>query len=94
MSKVIKPEAKKGFDVVFDDESIIIIVKVAKLLVHPSPKNEKITLVSLLEKKLQAKVFPCHRLDRETTGLLVFAKDPQSQQRIMSQFKSGDVKKK
>jgi 23S rRNA pseudouridine1911/1915/1917 synthase len=84
----------KGFDVVFDDESIIVINKIAKLLVHPSPKNEKITLVSILEERLKNKVFPCHRLDRETTGLLIFAKDKIAQEKIMQQFKAGRVKKK
>jgi 23S rRNA pseudouridine1911/1915/1917 synthase len=85
---------KRGYSVVFDDESIVVIDKIAKLLVHPSPKKEKITFLSILEKDLKMKVFPCHRLDRETTGLLIFAKDALSQSKLMRQFQEGRVKKK
>ncbi len=94
MNKNNGSNPSKGFNIIFNDESIVVIDKIAKLLVHPSPKKEKITLISILEKKLKIKVFPCHRLDRETTGLLIFAKDKIAQENIMWQFAGGRVKKK
>ena len=90
----MQEDSKKGFSIVFEDESVLVIDKIAKLLVHPSPKGEEITLISVIEKELKEKVYPCHRLDRETTGLLVFAKDKSAQDNIMGQFKEGRVKKK
>jgi len=83
-----------GFEIIFEDDCIIVINKVAKLLVQPSPRNEKVTLTSLLEEKQKQKIFPCHRLDRETTGLLIYAKTSRIQQAIMNQFRKGRVKKK
>ena len=85
---------RKAFDIVFDDEYIIILNKIAKILVQPSPKKEKNTLTSLLEDELKQKVYPCHRLDRETTGLIVYAKTPTVQKEIMLQFKKGGVRKR
>jgi len=84
----------KGFDIVFNDDYLIVVNKIAKVLVQPSPKKEKNTLTSLLQKEINEKVFPCHRLDRETTGLIIYAKTPQAQAKVMEQFKRGEVRKK
>jgi 23S rRNA pseudouridine1911/1915/1917 synthase len=84
----------KPFEVVFEDEYLIILNKIAKILVQPSPKKEEVTLTSLLEEKLKEKVFPCHRLDRETTGLIMYAKDRKVQSRIMEEFKKGQIRKR
>ncbi|MBU1112454.1 MAG: RNA pseudouridine synthase [Candidatus Omnitrophica bacterium] len=84
----------KAFDIVFNDEYLLVVNKIAKILVQPSPKGEKITLTTLIEKELGAKVFPCHRLDRETSGLIIYAKTSQIQNQIMDQFRAGQVKKK
>jgi len=88
----IHPE--RAFDIVFEDECLIIINKKAKLLVQPSPKKEVITITSLLSAALKIPVFPCHRLDRETTGLLIYAKNKSIQDKLMQQFKYGAVEKR
>jgi 23S rRNA pseudouridine1911/1915/1917 synthase len=82
------------FDIVFHDEYLLVLNKTKKILVHPSSKGEKHTLTSLLEKKIRAAVFPCHRLDRETTGLIIYAKDVKVQGHIMNQFRQRIVEKK
>jgi len=84
----------KAFDIVFNDEYLLVVNKIAKILVQPSPQGEKITLTTLIEKELGAKVFPCHRLDRETSGLIIYAKTSRIQNEIMNQFRVGQVKKK
>ncbi len=83
-----------AFDIVFNDDYIVVVNKIAKILVQPSPRGEKNTLTSLLNQYLGEKVFPCHRLDRETTGLIIYAKSKQIQETIMEQFKQRMVKKK
>jgi len=84
---------KRAFEVLFNDEYVLVINKRAKLLVHPSPKREKYTLTSILESALKETVYPCHRLDRETTGLIVYAKNKDIQKKIMEQFRKRLVKK-
>ena len=84
----------KGFRIVFNDESILAVEKIAKILIHSSPKNEKITLTNILEEELSCKLYPCHRLDRETTGIVIYAKDKKSHYKIYELFKKGTIKKK
>jgi len=85
---------KEPFRIIFEDDSIVILEKQAKILTLPSPKKEKYTLTSLLEEKLKKPVYPCHRLDRETTGLIIYAKSRNIQERVMNQFRQGLVKKR
>lgn len=84
---------KEPFKIVFSDDYIIVLEKCVKILVQPTPKKEKITLTYLLQKKISQKVFLCHRLDRETTGLIIYARSAQLQANIMDQFRRGEVKK-
>lgn len=84
---------KEPFRIVFEDDCIIVLEKIAKILILPSPQKEKHTLTSLLEEKIKKPVYPCHRLDRETSGLIIYAKSRNMQERIMNQFRQGLVKK-
>lgn len=84
----------RAFEIIFDDEYIIVVNKIAKVLIQPSPKKEKITLTSLLRKEINQKIFPCHRLDRETTGLIIYAKTPRIHEAIVQQFRQGKIEKK
>jgi RluA family pseudouridine synthase len=85
---------REPFEIIFEDEYLIVLNKIAKLLIQPSPHNERYTLTSLLAARLNSAVFPCHRLDRETTGLILYAKKEAMQRRIMEEFKKREVKKK
>ena len=77
-----------GYRVVFEDEFIIVADKPAGLLTVPTPKNEKTTLSSLL------KAFPAHRLDRETSGLIVYAKTKNIRDKLAEEFRFRRVKKR
>jgi len=89
-----KKSSVKPFDIIFNDEYLVVIAKIAKIVVQPTPSGEKITLTSLLEEKIEEKVFPCHRLDRETSGLIIYAKSTQVQKSIMDQFRTHTIKKR
>ena len=89
-----KKNMPNPFEIVFNDEYIVVVNKIAKIVVVPTPKKERCTLTTLLADELKEKVYPCHRLDRETSGLIVYAKSLKLQQFIMQQFKKGKVQKK
>jgi 23S rRNA pseudouridine1911/1915/1917 synthase len=77
----------------------VIVNKPAGLLVIPTPKNETRTLTSILnddlkEKGVSYRLHPCHRLDRDTSGLIIYAKGKSWQKRMMDLFKSRQIKKK
>ena len=85
--------------ILYEDESLLIINKPSGILTVPTPKKENYTLTSvvntiLIKKGIQTEVFPCHRLDRETSGLIIYAKSRAIQEIVMEQFKNGKVKKK
>ena len=61
--------------VLYQDEHIIAIDKPPGLLVHRSPidKHETVFAVQTLRDQIGQHVFPAHRLDRPTSGVLVFS---------------------
>ncbi len=85
---------KEAFQTIFDDEYLIVLDKRVKILACGCRKTVKNTLTSLLERKKGEKVFPCHRLDKETTGLVIYAKDKQTQKKITQQFRDRVIKKR
>jgi len=75
-------------DVVFQDENIIIVNKPAGILTV----GQK-SLHQALEKFLNQKVFPCHRLDFNTGGLVIFAKNEAAYNEILRGFKKKQIEK-
>ena len=87
-----------GFKILYEDDHIIVADKPAGMLVIPTPKGESNTLTSLLNRELDARgieanAHPCHRLDRETSGLIIYAKGKKTQQAMMEEFRQHRVKK-
>lgn len=74
--------------IVFEDSSIIVVNKPAGILVVPTPKNERYTLTGVL------KAYLCHRLDRETSGLIVYAKKKEIQEKMVEMFRKREIKKR
>jgi len=73
--------------VIYEDDWLFVVDKPSGLLTIPTPKNEKRTLTSILG------LHPCHRLDRETSGLIIYAKGKGAQQKMMQEFYKKQVKK-
>ncbi|MCX5712010.1 MAG: RNA pseudouridine synthase, partial [Candidatus Omnitrophica bacterium] len=76
----------------------MIVDKPSGLLTIPTPKKEKRTLTSILDEYLKEKgslalAHPCHRLDRDTSGVIIYAKGKSFQQKVMQLFKDRTVKK-
>ncbi|HLD82507.1 MAG TPA: RluA family pseudouridine synthase [Candidatus Omnitrophota bacterium] len=74
--------------VIYEDDWLLIVDKPSGLLTIPTPKKEERTLTSILQ------LHPCHRLDRETSGLIIYAKGKAIQKKMMEEFKQRRVKKK
>jgi len=87
--------------IVYEDKSILVISKEAGMLTHPAPGNEKHTLVNALMyhcenlSKLSGKERAgiVHRLDKDTSGLLIAAKDENVHHRLSEMFADRKVKK-
>ncbi|MBA3772300.1 MAG: RluA family pseudouridine synthase [Ramlibacter sp.] len=77
-SQAFRPEPM-ALDVVYEDEHLLVLNKPAGLVVHPAPGNWSGTLLNgLLARDAQAAYLPragiVHRLDKDTTGLMVVAR--------------------
>ena len=83
--------------VLYEDESFIAFDKPAGLLVIATAKQKERTLLSIVNQQFQSPSFHlhlCHRLDRETSGVILFAKGKRGQKLMMDVFKRRQVRKK
>ena len=81
--------------IIFQDESLIAIDKPSGLLVHRSYLDRRETrfAVQMLRDQIGRHVHPVHRLDRGTSGVLVFALDKETGSALSAQFQSRSVDK-
>lgn len=85
-------------DIVYEDESLLVINKPAGMVVHPAAGNWQGTLLNaILYHVPQAKDLPragiVHRLDKDTSGLLVVAKTLEAQTSLVRQLQARTVKR-
>ncbi|PIQ25544.1 pseudouridylate synthase [bacterium (Candidatus Blackallbacteria) CG17_big_fil_post_rev_8_21_14_2_50_48_46] len=81
--------------IIYRDERFIAIHKPAGLLVHRSPIDASETefAVQKLRVQIDRPVFPLHRLDKPTSGLLIFAFDSEAASRLSEQFSNHTIQK-
>jgi 23S rRNA pseudouridine1911/1915/1917 synthase len=94
-SQAFKPEVMT-LDVVYEDESLLVINKPAGLVVHPAPGNWSGTLLNgLLARDSRAMMLPragiVHRLDKDTSGLMVVARTRQAMDRLVQMIAERSV---
>jgi len=96
----LKPE-DIPLDVIWEDDHIIVINKPPGMVVHPGAGHKGGTLINALISRCEklasigAPLRPgvVHRLDKDTSGLIVFAKDDASYLNLQKQFKEREVEK-
>ncbi len=96
-----KPEKIK-LDIIYEDDNILLINKPFNMVVHPAPGNLSGTLLNaLIDKYPNIKnaggIERCgivHRLDKDTTGIMIIAKDNDSFDTLTKDFKARSVEKR
>lgn len=78
--------------IIYEDNDVLVIDKPAGLLVHPV-LNEKNTLLDFLKTKYSNAEL-VHRLDKDTSGLMVIAKNEKIAEWLKEQFQNRTIKKK
>ncbi|WP_177762844.1 pseudouridine synthase [Flavobacterium sp. I3-2] len=83
-------------EILYQDEYIIAINKPHGLLVHQSPiaRDASEFAIQLLRDQIGKKVFPVHRLDRKTSGVLLFAFDKEVNRILTEQFTTKQIEKR
>lgn len=93
--KEIKP-AKISLDILFEDEDILVVNKPAGISVHPGKNINKPSLIEGLKYYGSQKGFEpflVHRLDKETSGVLIVAKNRQVARELSEKISSRNVEK-
>ncbi|MEO1413829.1 MAG: pseudouridine synthase [Bacteroidota bacterium] len=82
-------------EILYQSDQLIAINKPHGLLVHPSriARDADNSAMQLLRDQVGTKVYPVHRLDRKTSGVLLFALSPASNTALQKQFHDRQVKK-
>ncbi|HAR42978.1 MAG TPA: pseudouridylate synthase [Bdellovibrionales bacterium] len=84
--------------ILYQDEQLVAVDKPAGFQVHP-PENSEYSIsaatncLAILKKQLGRYLYPVHRLDRATSGALIYAFSSEAAARIQNQFQSGAVRK-
>jgi len=85
---------KDSFPVLFEDEHLIAINKPTHILVHRTNISEDTRFVlQILRKQIGQRVYPVHRLDRATSGVLLFGKNSEITEKVSSVFRHRQVEK-
>jgi 23S rRNA pseudouridine1911/1915/1917 synthase len=90
-----EPEVPEDIVELYRDEWLLVLDKPAGLPIHPTARYHNGTLVALLRRRYgeHFKADPAHRLDRETSGLLVCGRSLEASQLLMRAFAGGKVEK-
>ena len=81
--------------IIYQDEFMVVINKPHGLLVHRSPiaADAEEFAMQMLRDQLQQKVFPVHRIDRKTSGLLLFGLSSDAAQKIQAHLENNENSK-
>ena len=94
MPATSEPEVNVAIRVMHEDEAIVVIDKPAPLPLHPSGRYNRNTLQPILNRVYEPqKLRPVHRLDANTTGVVVFARTRFFAGKLQPQFAVGNVEK-
>lgn len=87
---------KRSFDIFYEDQEILVVIKPSGLLTIGTEKDPNHNLYHYVREYLNAKrqkVFIVHRLDKDTSGLLIFAKSIPMKEKLQKCFEEQSVKR-
>lgn len=85
-------EIRRHYKTVFESESVLVVSKDQGIPVQ-SDANMEISLLEEIQKDFGSGCQLCHRIDRNTGGIVVFAKNPTAEAELTQMFREGRVKK-
>ena len=89
-----EPDVAVAIEILHEDDAIVVINKPAPLPMHPCGRFNRNSLTFILNQVYRPmRLLPVHRLDADTTGVVVFAKTREVARHLQSQFETGAVQK-
>ena len=81
-----------NIDIIYEDNNIVIFNKPENLSVTDD-NISSVTLTSIVKEKYGKNLEPCHRLDRNTKGLIIYTKNQESLNIMLDKFKNKEIEK-
>jgi len=85
-----------SIEIVFEDEYLVAVNKPNNFIIHESHYSRNIretTLLQFIEQQMGYPVYPAHRLDRKTSGIIILLKDKQYVQQFQELFITKNIQK-
>lgn len=90
----VEPDVNPAIEILYEDAAIVVANKPAPLPMHPSGRFNRNTLTSILKQVYYPEQLRiAHRLDANTSGVVVLSRSKAAARRIQPQFESGSVSK-
>lgn len=90
-----KSTTRPELQILYRDEFMIAVNKPAGMIVHRGWDKDPVTVADILRDDIvKAKVFAAHRLDRGTSGVLLFALNADTARNLQKQIEAGEVQKR
>lgn len=83
-----------SLSILYRDDHLVVVDKPSGLLVHRGWARDPVVAMTLVRDQLGCWVYPVHRLDRGTSGALIFALDSAIARRLQEQLSAGTVEKR
>ena len=101
LAKILGLGSKNPFDILYEDDNIFIINKPSGIMVHADGRGEEVTIADLVRDNYPDLVGVgeddrpgiVHRLDRDTTGVMVICKTDEAFRKMKNKFKAHQVRK-
>lgn len=81
------------YSVIYSDEDIVVLNKKSGILIAADRYNPDAPRLDLLAEEEFGKLYAVHRIDKDTSGLIVYARNPEAQKIISMQFENREVHK-
>jgi 23S rRNA pseudouridine1911/1915/1917 synthase len=79
--------------VLYEDRDVVVVDKPAGLLTAPTPESDRANLASMLRASLGGEILVVHRIDLQTSGLLVLARTAEANRVLAERFRVHDVER-
>ena len=82
-----------NLEVIYEDDNILAVNKKAGISVTEEKNSNSLTLTKIVKEKYGENLEPCHRLDRNTSGIVLFSKNEEANKILLQKFKNREIEK-
>lgn len=83
----------QNYSVIYSDDDIVVLNKRSGLLIAADRYDPDAPRLDLLAEQEFGKLYAVHRIDKDTSGLIVYARNPEAHKNLSAQFENREVKK-